>query len=311
MYQKEKYWRVALSCLLSFAVFSGYSQGDVEFQIDHILLPNQSGTITVAISQQSYLQAPFTVVASYPDGSQVSRSSNGNEVFSGLSMPGQYCFGIQSANGCIAERCVNLLVCRITTFGEICEHITDDDGGHDVVIFGLLAGTGGIDQMNYMSELHPTTSSLEIMQQATSDEIDFVISGGNSSHSDQGIPSDIKDTYDFASVFTLNGQGLGTMTHFWINDAESRGAQPRKESSDLVNVYPNPTTNYITVHSVISPIDEIAVYDNASRLLKEYKALNSNQFQADLSSMASGVLLLRVQLENGLTRYKKVVKLLD
>lgn len=101
------------------------------------------------------------------------------------------------------------------------------------------------------------------------------------------------------------------MTHFWISDTEGRALPQEREASDLVNVYPNPTTHYITVHSVISPISEIAIYDNASRLLQEYRALNATQFELDLSSMASGVLLLKVELENGITRYKKVVKLMD
>ena len=311
MYQYKTYWSIALSCLFSLAFASSHAQGDLGFQIDHILLPNQSGTITVAIPQQSYLQAPFTVVANYPNGTQVNRVTNGTEVFGALTIPGQYCFELQSANGCVAERCVTLLVCRITTFGEICEHITDDDGGHDVVIFGLLSGTGGIDQMNYMSELHPTTSSIESMQQATSDEIDLVISGQQSSYKDQGIPSDLKEDYNFASIFSLDGQGQATMTHFWISEADNRSGQQKSESNDLVNVYPNPTTNYITVHSSISPISEIAIYNNEFRLLQEYKTLNATQFELDLSSMASGVLFLQVELENGITKYKKVVKLMD
>lgn len=308
----ENYWRNVLICIFSMTASFSYGQEDVVFQIDHILLPHQSGKISLHIPSKSYLQAPYTIVAEYPDGSQVSRVSMGTEVFSGLTMKGHYCFVIQSENGCLAEECVVMLECRKTSLGEICKNLTDDGGG-DVVFFGTLNGTDGIDQINYTSETSLSTLALVSMQQATRNEINRVLAGGQQpTYGDQGISSDIKQSYDFASVFTLKGaKATATMTQFWINEGESRSTGDKRAPSDLVNVYPNPTTNFITVHSQISHIKEINIYENAYRLIGKYEDIRKTKFEIDVRNMSSGVMLLKIELENGIIRYKKVVKLME
>jgi hypothetical protein len=99
-------------------------------------------------------------------------------------------------------------------------------------------------------------------------------------------------------ILKVNSQGLATfMKHTDI-----------KIITD-VNIYPNPATDNITIQ-LINPkqsIKSISIFDIRGKEVIN-KQLNSNQLQLDVSSLSSGVYLIKGQTNSGLSFSRKFVK---
>jgi hypothetical protein len=71
----------------------------------------------------------------------------------------------------------------------------------------------------------------------------------------------------------------------------------------LVKVYPNPTSGILNIDSTI-PVKQLQLISMPGKIIRKYSAL----YQLDISDLPSGVYVLKVQLENGKTEVKKLIK---
>ena len=76
-----------------------------------------------------------------------------------------------------------------------------------------------------------------------------------------------------------------------------------KGKIDNFFVYPNPTSNTISVNSS-QFIQEMQLLDVAGKLILTVSSANT----ADLSSISSGIYFLAIQFENGDTGHVKILK---
>lgn len=77
------------------------------------------------------------------------------------------------------------------------------------------------------------------------------------------------------------------------------------EQGTKVNVYPNPTTSWITVEA--DQMSHVEVYDNEGRRLQNYDANGRQSLRIDLSYYASGIYYIRIHSPYGVT-IQKVIK---
>jgi len=74
-----------------------------------------------------------------------------------------------------------------------------------------------------------------------------------------------------------------------------------------VNVYPNPTTGILNLISGKN-IDNVNVYDISGRLVKTVNRISSDKSVLDLSSLASGTYILKIQTDNKVLTKKVIIK---
>lgn len=74
-----------------------------------------------------------------------------------------------------------------------------------------------------------------------------------------------------------------------------------------VNVYPNPTTGIVNVVSGKN-IDNVNVYDVSGRLVKTVNKISSDKSVLDLSSLASGTYILKIQTDKKVVTKKVIIK---
>ena len=79
------------------------------------------------------------------------------------------------------------------------------------------------------------------------------------------------------------------------------------ESKSHINIYPNPTTDRVTVEA--TGLRRVELYDNEGRRLQDYTAPDSNDsLTIDVSAYASGFYYLRVHDREGITIQKLIKK---
>ena len=71
-----------------------------------------------------------------------------------------------------------------------------------------------------------------------------------------------------------------------------------------VAIYPNPTTNFVTIQSLDLPILQAKLYTAAGHLVQQQSFPN----QLDVSNYANGLYLLELQTENGIVLKKILVQ---
>lgn len=74
-----------------------------------------------------------------------------------------------------------------------------------------------------------------------------------------------------------------------------------------VNVYPNPTTGIVNLVSGKN-IDNVNVYDVSGRLVKTVNKISSDKSVLDLSSLASGTYILKIQTDKKVVTKKVIIK---
>ena len=74
------------------------------------------------------------------------------------------------------------------------------------------------------------------------------------------------------------------------------------------SIYPNPTSNIITVSSIDNSISTIEIYNILGKEILKINTNNSNQLEVDLSNLSSGIYLFKIVDSSGKSTLKKVIK---
>lgn len=74
-----------------------------------------------------------------------------------------------------------------------------------------------------------------------------------------------------------------------------------------IKVFPNPTCNYLSILSDLSPISEVEIFNIQGQQIKCYNNLITNYFQIDTKLLSKELYLFRVKLANGKNHTCKIV----
>ncbi|MBN2167580.1 MAG: T9SS type A sorting domain-containing protein, partial [Marinilabiliaceae bacterium] len=101
-----------------------------------------------------------------------------------------------------------------------------------------------------------------------------------------------------AETFTMDGNKTITANFALLNNIT-------KIESDLVNIYPNPFRNSITIKSE-SEIESVVIYDLSGKTLINNQLAKQNTINTN--SLSKGVYLIEIKMRNGKINTKKIVK---
>jgi len=110
--------------------------------------------------------------------------------------------------------------------------------------------------------------------------------------------------FDFKLTHTLNPLDT-TIVHFKCDAAVSN---IENVVEDFVKIYPNPTSNTVTINMVTEQIDRILLFNTQGQKIAEYGNLNATKHTFNTNNMVDGNYLVKVVLENGNTRYSYLNK---
>lgn len=82
-----------------------------------------------------------------------------------------------------------------------------------------------------------------------------------------------------------------------------------KEVPFGITLYPNPTESKIFIESLSSSIKNIRLHSFEGREIYSKKDLNTDTIQIDISDHPKGVYILQVEYENGISVYRKVMRM--
>jgi len=80
-------------------------------------------------------------------------------------------------------------------------------------------------------------------------------------------------------------------------------------SSDGIQIYPNPSPQFITLRHKSSLIESYTIYDILGREVSTLRQIKANQHRISLQNLISGVYFIRVQFANSLAVTQKIVKI--
>jgi len=75
-----------------------------------------------------------------------------------------------------------------------------------------------------------------------------------------------------------------------------------------IAIYPNPTSNFITISTNENTISSIEIYNILGKEILKLNTTNSNQIEVNLSDLSSGIYLINIIDSSGKSTLKKVVK---
>ncbi|EDM42856.1 hypothetical protein SCB49_11187, partial [unidentified eubacterium SCB49] len=78
--------------------------------------------------------------------------------------------------------------------------------------------------------------------------------------------------------------------------------------SDVFTVYPNPTSNFVTISSKTNSVSKIKLINELGMILKEETVKATNEYQLDISDLAQGVYFLNLESQTGEISSKKIIK---
>lgn len=106
--------------------------------------------------------------------------------------------------------------------------------------------------------------------------------------------------YSWMDLTSIGGEGWTWMTWAFVDGVEMIG-----ENTQEVNVYPNPTTNFVTVQA--NGMNHITVLNTIGQVVYDVDVDGSIQ-SLDMSQYGAGVYMVRVATENGVGVQRVVVK---
>ena len=106
--------------------------------------------------------------------------------------------------------------------------------------------------------------------------------------------------YGWLDLATVGGSGWTWMTWAFVDGVEMIG-----ENTQEVNVYPNPTSNFVTVQA--NGMNHITVLNTIGQVVYDVDVDGSIQ-SLDMSQYGAGVYMVRVATENGVGVQRVVVK---
>ena len=116
----------------------------------------------------------------------------------------------------------------------------------------------------------------------------------------------VKDINADGNLNMFVGQDLGGVYHFEA-DPNSEATINEIELKDNVALYPNPSSNEITISSTGSLIEKIAIYDLNGALVAE-EVLSNFSTSVNVLNFSKGIYVVKVVLDNGSVITKKLVK---
>ncbi len=108
------------------------------------------------------------------------------------------------------------------------------------------------------------------------------------------------DGYGWLDLATVGGSGWTWMTWAFVDGVDMIG-----ENTQEVNVYPNPTSNFVTVQA--NGMNHITVLNTIGQVVYDVDVDGSIQ-SLDMSQYGAGVYMVRVATENGVGVQRVVVK---
>lgn len=108
------------------------------------------------------------------------------------------------------------------------------------------------------------------------------------------------DGYGWLDLATVGGSGWTWMTWAFVDGVDVIG-----ENTQEVNVYPNPTSNFVTVQA--NGMNHITVLNTIGQVVYDVDVDGSIQ-SLDMSQYGAGVYMVRVATENGVGVQRVVVK---
>jgi len=106
------------------------------------------------------------------------------------------------------------------------------------------------------------------------------------------VTANIDITTEANGMFAIKRMGIKSLSPFAVKDGGTAGIA--KTNLVSVNVYPNPTSNFITIESAISTNSLVSITDMLGR---EVIKTNLNNNQIDVSSLKTGVYIIKINGE--------------
>ena len=110
-----------------------------------------------------------------------------------------------------------------------------------------------------------------------------------------------EDNGNLLEVIASNDDGSAD-TNQWL-PVETTGLVERQENN-IKLLYPNPTTGQLKIESGKLKIEDVAVFDMMGRKQKAEGRKQNTEMLIDISHLPSGVYLLKIQTETGITTHK-------
>jgi hypothetical protein len=79
-------------------------------------------------------------------------------------------------------------------------------------------------------------------------------------------------------------------------------------NGNLINIYPNPTTDKLFVNTSDVAVSQYEVYDLQGRLVKSNKVNDLTSFTIDMNDINAGMYLVQIQTANGISSHKIIKK---
>lgn len=181
------------------------------------------------------------------------------------------------------------------------------DGGF--VITGYTGSSDGNIFFNHATTI-PTLDIWVVKLDANGNEI-WQNSLGNNGYQDS---QDIQQTADGGYIIAGNTGGggpigdvtgfIGGNLDFWVVKLSSDNLKNTAFDSASVEVYPNPTDDFIIVKNLASDIKSASIFDSQGRKMN----LISIQNKIDLSHLSSGIYILEIQTNQNNLIKRKIIK---
>ncbi|NRA11314.1 MAG: T9SS type A sorting domain-containing protein, partial [Crocinitomicaceae bacterium] len=116
----------------------------------------------------------------------------------------------------------------------------------------------------------------------------------------------VKDIDNDGNLNMFVGQDLGGVFHFEA-DPNSEASVTQIELHDNVALFPNPSSNSITIASSESNLSEITIIDLSGKVVKSVEVSNAS-VSLDILNLSKGIYVVKITLYNGNVVTKKLVK---
>lgn len=114
------------------------------------------------------------------------------------------------------------------------------------------------------------------------------------------------DKVCFKSDFGTSPNTSPSVAYSFVANVEN-SSSVNDEQSTIVNIYPNPTSDFINIESQ-NTIQDITVYNSVGQLIKRIQANNLNNTRVNVSDLQNGIYYLRFLTSNKVMTTKIVIE---
>ncbi|PHS68337.1 MAG: sporulation protein SpoOM [Flavobacterium sp.] len=161
-----------------------------------------------------------------------------------------------------------------------------------------IMGVGSLSLLDEDGEwIDEITMDLYPYDAGTDDGTDY--NSSNQNTNPQEVISSLQGVAPFSSEI------IGTLTITLENVVLGNN---NNQLTENITIYPNPTSNFITISTKENTISAIEIYNVLGKEILKVNTTNSNQLKIDLSDLSSGIYLIKIIDSSGKSTLKKVVK---